>query len=296
MENSKIPWCDHSFSPWIGCAKCSPGCDNCYAELSHGQRYKMAEWGHGKERKRTSESNWKQPLAWNKKAKASSERKLVFTGSLCDIFDHEAPDEWRDDLFHLIGETPYLTWLILTKRPELLCLYRRKHYYTKWQKNIWYGVTACSQKEANRKIPYLLAIKKGTEAAKYPTPVCFVSIEPILEAIDLHRFEYHRCNECLTIQPSHCFNFANADAGDCSIYCPECGADEEGVGDMEIPGLDWVIAGAETGPNARPANLDWFRSLRDQCRDADVPFFLKQVSANKNNHTLDGVEHREFPR
>ena len=59
-------------------------------------------------------------------------------------------------------------------------------------------------------------------------------------------------------------------------------------------GLGWVVAGAETGPSARPAKADWFRSLRDQCSAAGIPFFLKQVDARRNRH-LDGVEHREIP-
>lgn len=42
------------------------------------------------------------------------------------------------------------------------------------------------------------------------------------------------------------------------------------------PSLSWVITGGESGPDARPSNPDWFRSLRDQCADAYVPFFFKQ--------------------
>jgi hypothetical protein len=45
---------------------------------------------------------------------------------------------------------------------------------------------------------------------------------------------------------------------------------------VDIPSLDWVIAGGESGPKARPSHPDWFRALRDQCQAADVPFFFKQ--------------------
>ena len=44
------------------------------------------------------------------------------------------------------------------------------------------------------------------------------------------------------------------------------------------PGLDWIIVGGESGPGARPMHPDWARSLRDQCRAAGVPFFMKQMA------------------
>jgi protein gp37 len=58
-ENSKIEWCDHTFNPWIGCQKVSPGCDHCYAEAMMNHRYGKVEWGPHGERKRTSDVNWK---------------------------------------------------------------------------------------------------------------------------------------------------------------------------------------------------------------------------------------------
>lgn len=66
-----------------------------------------------------------------------------------------------------------------------------------------------------------------------------------------------------------------------------CGAWRPGINDLYLGGISWVIAGAETGPGARPAQLDWFRSLRDQCKNAGVPFFLKAVDAH-HTRELDG--------
>lgn len=80
------------------------------------------------------------------------------------------------------------------------------------------------------------------------------------------------------------------------------------------PKLDWVITGCESGPgeDVRPAQTDWFRSLRDQCKKARVPFFFKQGNVNMEGITanpgaigrggvaepalLDGVLHQEWPR
>jgi protein gp37 len=57
--------------------------------------------------------------------------------------------------------------------------------------------------------------------------------------------------------------------------------------------IDWVIEGGETGPHKRDMNTDWARSLRDQCREADVPFFFKQDGSG--HHTFDGCEYHEYP-
>src|SRR5580692_7935980 len=118
-ENSKIEWCDHTFNPWIGCQKVSPGCDHCYAETQNNLRkWNGGKWGPHAPRKRTSEANWKKPLQWQKRAAEFSGRRRVFCASLADVFDNKAPDGARDDLFDLIRETPSLDWLLLTKRPE----------------------------------------------------------------------------------------------------------------------------------------------------------------------------------
>jgi protein gp37 len=115
-ENSKIEWCDHTFNPWIGCQKVSPGCDHCYAEAMMDKRYGRVQWGPHGERKRTSEDNWKKPLAWAKRA--NGHRPRVFCASLADWLDNRVPLQWRSDLGRLIEATPELDWLLLTKRPE----------------------------------------------------------------------------------------------------------------------------------------------------------------------------------
>jgi protein gp37 len=61
MENSNIEWCDHTFNPWIGCQKVSPGCDHCYAEALMDTRYGRVQWGPHGGRVRTSQDNWKMP-------------------------------------------------------------------------------------------------------------------------------------------------------------------------------------------------------------------------------------------
>lgn len=115
-ENSKIEWTTHTFNPWIGCTKVSPGCDGCYAENLMANRYGRVRWGVGEDRARTSVANWRKPLQWNRQAEAAGERPYVFCASLADVFDNEVDEAWRYDLFNLIEATPHLIWLLLTKR------------------------------------------------------------------------------------------------------------------------------------------------------------------------------------
>ena len=66
-ENTSIEWADHSFNPWEGCQKVSPGCDHCYAETRNARFAggTAINWGSGAPRRRTSAANWRKPLAWN---------------------------------------------------------------------------------------------------------------------------------------------------------------------------------------------------------------------------------------
>src|ERR1700721_792527 len=79
-ENSKIEWCDHTFNPWIGCQKVSPGCDHCYAEAMLDHRYKRVQWGPHGERQRTSKQNWRLPVQWNAHAPVSKKELVTDRG------------------------------------------------------------------------------------------------------------------------------------------------------------------------------------------------------------------------
>src|ERR1700742_1244127 len=143
-EITGIEWTDHTFNPWIGCQKVSPGCDNCYAEAMMDKRYGKVQWGPHGERKRTSEANGRKPLQWNKAAKAAGKRPRVFCASLADVFDNQVDQSWRIDLFALIRECKKLDWLVLTKRPENM----EKMLPSDWREgysNVWLGTTAEDQ-------------------------------------------------------------------------------------------------------------------------------------------------------
>ncbi len=179
-ETTEIAWCDATFNPWIGCQKVSAGCDNCYAETLMDKRYHRVQWGPHGERKRTSESNWKQPLRWARKAREAGNRPKVFCSSLADVFDNKAPAGARTDLFALIEDTPELDWLLLTKRPENI----RKMLWPKWDArlpdHVWLGTTCEDQAAYDRRWPILRSI---------PARVRFISYEPAIGPLDIRKHE-----------------------------------------------------------------------------------------------------------
>ncbi len=72
----------------------------------------------------------------------------------------------------------------------------------------------------------------------------------------------------------------------------------ENLGRVDLSGVHWAIAGGESGPSARPVHAEWIRSIRDQCRAADVAFFFKQwggVTAKAGGNRLDGRQWQQYP-
>lgn len=261
MQESGIVTPGYTWNPWIGCQKVSPGCKFCYAETLMDHRYGRVKWGPQGTRERTSPANWKKPLQWNQAAKANGHRYKVFCASLADVFE-DRPElaEWRAGLFQVIDQCDHLDWLLLTKRPEnvnrmvadamLDCEWLRWKG-TNPRNNIWVGTSAENQAAADERIPHLLNV---------PAAVHFLSCEPLLGSLS---FEYES-DLC------HCGNYAEGHGYDCGHTAVPM------MGNWLLDGIDWVIAGGESGPNARPMHPDWARSLRNQCEGAGVPFFFKQ--------------------
>lgn len=258
-ENTKIEWADHTFNPWTGCTAVSPACDHCYAE-GWAKRSGHVQWGPHGERRRTSGANWNLPRKWNREALGQHRRARVFCASLADVFDNHGSiaDQWRDDLWRLIWDTPHLDWLLLTKRPQNIAKMLPKDglVHPSWGKgwpNVWLGTTVENQVEADRRIPNLLSV---------PAKVRFLSCEPLLGPVDLTKVGFWK--------PCYIGEYG--------------GAGHEWLTALNIPTLNnqtrsqihWVICGGESGPGARPMHLAWARSLRDQCQAAGVAFHFKQ--------------------
>jgi len=117
-KDSAILWTDHTFNPWWGCVKVSPGCDNCYAE-TWARRKGHDVWGKDAPRRFFGDKHWNDPLRWNRSAQKRGVRERVFCASMGDVFEHNHDlIQPRVRLFELIHQTPNLIWLLLTKRPH----------------------------------------------------------------------------------------------------------------------------------------------------------------------------------
>jgi len=173
MKDSRINWTTHTFNCWEGCTKVSPGCANCYAKKRDDRQMiePVSHWGSGAPRRMTSDSYWKQPLAWDRKAAKAETRPRIFSGSLCDWADDEAPAGQRSRLWGLIRQTPHLDWLLLTKRASNIEKYLPPDWNTGYA-NVWLGVT-CENKQHG--LPRLEALRE------IPATVHFLSCEPLLE-------------------------------------------------------------------------------------------------------------------
>ncbi len=283
MSNTKIEWTDDTWSPVTGCTKVSRGCTNCYAEKMFARLSKnpMAEVYHGREFKDVMchPERLGQPMKWTRKP------RRVFVNSMSDLFHEDVPDEFIDQVFAVMALCPQHTFQVLTKRAERMREYM-SHSNLSGRifaaslgvrgemgmfleehsclpspplPNVWLGVSVEDQPTADARIPELLAT---------PSAVRFLSYEPALSGVDL------------------------------SFTCQFEHEENEGYGVPAISGLDWVICGGESGPNARPMHPDWARSVRDQCVTAGVSFFFKQwgtKTKRKAGRTLDGRTWDEYP-
>lgn len=318
-EVTKIQWTDHTFNPWIGCTKVAPGCVNCYAEADMDKRRGRVEWGPNGTRSRTSDAYWREPIKWNKAAEClktfdcnagshsdacpQSNRPRVFCASLADVFEdwtgrfidtqgrtlHRGANwgvkakyvydhikigksvatihDLRADLFDLIDATPNLDWLLLTKRPEnilrVICPNEDPSFPDNgvsqyFRKNLQLGTSISDQATAGKAVPELMRCR---DLAR----VLFLSAEPLLGPVDLSRVGNHDGTS------------ANRFDGNC-LYVGDIGGAEYAWSPRNF--IQWVIVGGESGPNARPCNPKWIRSLVEQCKAAGVRCFVKQLGAN----------------
>jgi protein gp37 len=177
---TRIAWADSTFNPWWGCTKVSPACDFCYAASLDHRYSDVSHWGSGVPRRRTGEHNWNEPRRWNRIAEEKGEyRPRVFCMSMGDWADNEVPDDWRNDLWKLIRETPYLRWMLLTKRIANAFDMLPDDFETAFR-HVGIMSTVINQYEANRDIPRLLRLKTERNVRWVG-----ISAEPMLSPMDL---------------------------------------------------------------------------------------------------------------
>jgi protein gp37 len=278
---TEIAWTDRTWNPIRGCARVSEGCRHCYAE---GVAYRFSGPGKpfaGLVRKvnghpqwtgviRTVEDALLEPLSWRKPQR-------VFVNSMSDLFHEDVPDAFIDQVFAVMALAPRHTFQILTKRAERMRAYMADGAGAcgrvaaaiqplrtdrrpvgpvphldggeRWWPlpNVWLGVSVEDQKHADARIPLLL---------QTPAAVRFVSAEPLLGPLDVRR--WLRSNDALREHGSH---------GRVTI--------------RQRDGIDWIIAGGESGAGARPSDLVWYRSLIEQVNYTmgGARLFMKQLGA-----------------
>lgn len=260
-DNTKIEWADATVNYLNGCSVISAGCTNCYAMKLAGTRLQHHPSRLGLTTPSKAGPVWNgttrawepallQPLAWKRP-------RRIFWNAHGDLFHESVPDVVIDRQFAVMGETPQHTHMVLTKRPERMREYLAarsaakpimvaigdgtlgQHPFNNEQKpplNVWLGTSVEDQRAADERIPHLLAT---------PAAVRFLSCEPLLGPVDL--------------EPYLSDAWQSEDAA-----LPKLG------------NLDWIIAGGESGPGARPMHPEWARFLRDQCAAAGVAFHFKQ--------------------
>lgn len=270
-ETTGIAWTDSTINVWHGCEKVDALCKHCYAEVSTPVRVKRAKglevWGP--KAARTETKSWERDLRrWNREAAASGKVHRVFGQSLSDTFEDYSGGrvvyadgsmsaaglmDLRARFFAAIEAAPSLTFQLLTKRPEHIVNMVPTSWRVRWPAHVWIGTSVGDQESAEERIPHLLRV---------PAPVRFLSVEPQIGPVDLSR------------------------------WLAECGSDcgpLSALAGRHRRGIRWVIQGGESGPRARPFDLAWARSLRDQCRAASVPYFLKQLGAAPVEHPRRGA-------
>lgn len=355
-----------TWNPTKGCSRVSEGCRHCYAEAQAARIVRMGKGRftiyNDLVKTVGGEARWTgkvvlvpevlaQPLKWR-------EPSTVFVNSMSDLFHESLTNEQIAAVFGVMAACPQHTFIILTKRAERLpkwyewleehieqdaeewsgrdcgtsihdarrdCLLEYLDETASaalaghcapqakaipddaaraWPlPNVWIGVSVENQEAADERIPHLLAT---------PAAVRILSCEPLLGPLDLtdRLGVWTSCPECGRNVP--------VDEDGCCTMCGE---------DAVHYGVDWVIAGCESGPGARPCDVAWLRSLRDQCMAVSGPFFLKQAAECNDGYFwevevggddycsvhagpgskrkasgvigspyLDGVQHLEFPR
>lgn len=174
-KGTSVEYVEHSFSPWWGCSRISPGCSRCFAADTARRWGQDSLWHLHGPRRVVSENQWRQPLAWNRAARREGQRARVLAGTMCDVFeDHPAVTAARARLFRLIEDTPWLIWALFTKRPENVP--GMVPWGTAWPDNAWLTASTEDQDYAARRVPLLLATA---------APVKCLSVEPLLGPVDL---------------------------------------------------------------------------------------------------------------
>jgi len=246
MTVTSIEWTDATWNPVRGCTKVSPGCANCYAS-TFAERFRGVP-GHAYEQGfdlRLVPEKLAEPLSWRKP-------RRVFVNSMSDLFQDGAPDTYIDQVFAVMALTPQHTYQVLTKRPE-----RMLAYITRLAKSI------APIEKAARDLGHSFAFE-GMSLLRWPIPNVWLGT-----SIENQHFADERIP--ILLETPAAIRFISAEP-----LLEGLDLAKHRIGAL---GLGWCIVGGESGPGARPCHTWWIKNIIGQCRDADVPVFVKQMGA-----------------
>ena len=275
---TRIEWADATTNTAVGCSHCSPGCDHCYAEKFAHRLSKHPVAAKVYAGVVDEKGKWTGKINSNFSEKMYPHRvpgkgKRVFVGSMTDIFHPNYPAENRDELFasimadYIFANGHGHTFIILTKRSQAMAEYFAAGPNTllrRWGRagNGWIivgdGDSETFEEYADAEtIPQEMTSTRDNLRQDYlwPLPNLWLGVTVC------NRDELWKLDVLRKIPAALRFVSFEPLLSD--------------LGNVDLSGIGWVIAGGETGSGARPMNPDWVRSLRDQCQEATVPFFFK---------------------
>lgn len=244
MGKTTIEWTDATWNPVSGCTPVSAGCQHCWARrMAQRQAGRNGYPADEPFRPIFHDDRLDEPRRWKKP-------RRIAVGLMGDLFHEKIGVDEIRFVWRTMAACPQHTFQVLTKRPWRMATLLPG--FGEPLENVWIGTSIEDQAAADERIPWLL---------KCSAAVRFLSCEPLLGPVDLKL-------DCIERFDDGTGFLHNSEKWHpCDYTCG--GSETKG-------GIDWVIAGGESGPGARPANPDWFRFLREQCQAANVAFFFKQ--------------------
>lgn len=241
-EKTGITWCDATFNPWIGCTKVSQGCKYCYAETQN-IRYNWNPAGWGSGSERKRTS----PANWKKPFQWA--RQAIADNVIRRVFCASLADVFDE-------EVP----------PD-------------WRTDLWELIRDCAYLEEteihNSGLEWLLLTKRP-ENIRRMLPDEWLHHPPYWIRLGVTAEDQENADKRIPelLVSWHGKNFIS--------YEPAIGPIGICFADPFPGDIDWVICGGESGAGCRPMNLNWARYMRDQCQNANIPFFMKQLGGHPN--------------
>jgi len=258
-SGSKIEWTDETWNPVTGCTKVSPGCDHCYAE-SFAHRFAGTPAYPNGFAVTLRPERLGQPLHWRRPRK-------VFVNSMADLFHADIPADYIGQIFAVMASSAAHQFQILTKRhARMRALLASRDFHDlvidKWGDLFVQGPSRAQLVPAQHWPLPNVWLGTSIESDKYVWRADALRETPAA-------VRFLSCEPLLGPLPS-----------------------------LDLTGIDWVIAGGESGPRHRQMDPDWVRDLRDRCVMAGVAFFFKQYagrSPKAGGRELDGHIWDQYP-